>query len=271
MGRIERSWRMFKQSQAVLMKDKELMILPLISSLMILIVLLSFVFGFQFTNLEALDQDETRLGLISFAFYVITYTIGIFFQGAVIAGASQRLAGGDPTVGSSIGAAARRLPAFLAWGLIAATVGLAIRNLQERSEVIGKFLLGLLGMVWSLAVFFVVPVIVMEDKSVPGSISRSWSLFKKTWGETVIGNMGLGLLGFLLSIPILVIVALLILAHLVIPAIVIGVLAVGVLSMYLSALQGVWVASLYRYATSDEIPDGFDPELVRAAFRPRHA
>ncbi|MDA1266577.1 MAG: DUF6159 family protein, partial [Planctomycetota bacterium] len=257
-----------KQSYGVLMKDKELMLLPLLSTLAMLVVAASFFFGLGLHDDGAWSDDDPVIKVGGFAFYLVTYAVGIFFQAAVIAGASERLSGGDPTLGSSIAAAARRLPAILAWSVVAATVGLVIRSVQERSELVGRIVMGLLGAVWSLAVFFMVPVLIMERESLPGSFKRSWALFKQTWGEMFVGNIGFGLLGFLLALPILAVALLLFLAtDLAWVAIVFGVLGVGVLSLFLSTLQGVWVASLYRYATAGEVPDGFDQDLLQAAFR----
>ena len=41
------------------------------------------------------------------------------------------------------------------------------------------------------------------------------------------------------------------------------------LMVFFSALQGVYVASLYRYATEGHSPSGFDSDLLRQAFVPK--
>ncbi len=98
---------------------------------------------------------------------------------------------------------------------------------------------------------------------------QSWAVFKKTWGETVTGNIGFGLLGFLLMLPIILIAAALFAAGMQVVGIIVGVLGVAALSMFLSTLQGIWVASLYQYATEGEAPAGYDKELFDLAFRPK--
>lgn len=270
MGRIARSWKLLKQSYGVLMKDKELMLLPVISTLAILVVAASFAFGLGLTEEGSWSEEDPVVQAGGFAFYLVTYAIGIFFQAAVIAGASERLRGGDPTLGSAIGAAAKRLPAILMWSVVAATVGMVIRSVQERSELVGRIVMAIVGAVWSLAIFFMVPVLVMERESLPRSFQRSWGLFKETWGEMFVGNVGFGLLGILLALPI---IALALLAFVATGAVwiaaAIGVVGVGGLSVFLSTLQGVWVASLYRYATAGEAPEGIDLDLLQQAFRPK--
>ena len=45
--------------------------------------------------------------------------------------------------------------------------------------------------------FLTVPILVIEDLGVGDALKRSKDLFKKTWGENVIGQFGLGSVGFL--------------------------------------------------------------------------
>src|SRR5689334_9996109 len=122
MGRIGRSFALVGQSYRILMQDKELMLLPLLSGICIVAVSVSFFFGFGVSA----TQFQTRnpaLYVPVFLTYVATYAIGIFFQAAVIAGATERLRGGDPTVGSALSAAARKIGPILMWAVVAATVG----------------------------------------------------------------------------------------------------------------------------------------------------
>lgn len=270
MGRIKRSWQLMKQSWKVLMMDKELMLLPLLSGLCILLIMASFaapVFVKGTDWAEGLPEWTWYVSM--FAFYVIAYTITFFFQAAIIAGASERMAGGDPTLGSALGAAAKRLPALFLWGIVAATVGMIIRSIEQRSEIVGRIAMALVGAAWSLATFFMVPVLVMEREPLGRSFKRSWGIFKQTWGETVVGAGGLGIAGFLLSLPVLLLAGWLINMGQVWAGVIIGVLGLATVSVIFSALQGVYVAAVYRYATADQAPSGFDSTALREAFRPK--
>ena len=109
MGRIKRSFQLMGQSYRTLMKDKELLVLPLISGICILIVTASFVIPMGLLGDDALESESELSYLIPLLlFYIVTYTITIFFQAAIIAGANERMSGGDPTLGSALGAAASR-------------------------------------------------------------------------------------------------------------------------------------------------------------------
>jgi uncharacterized protein DUF6159 len=265
MGRIGRSFALVGQSYRMLMHDKELMVLPLISGAIIAAVVGGVVYGFGF---DVIDRHRPDTYLPLFLTYVVTYAIAIFFQAAVVAGATERMRGGDPTVGSALAAAGRRAGPILIWAVVAATVGMLLRVIEQRLGFVGRIVARLAGAAWSLATFFVVPVLVLEDRSVRDSFTRSVGVFKRTWGETVVGGVSLGMAAMCAWVTLVAIVGML--------AYIIGVAAVAVfvagaifLMIFFSALQGVYVASLYRYATEGHPGSGFGDDLLKQAFVPK--
>jgi hypothetical protein len=266
MGRISRSFELVGQSYRILMRDKELMVLPLISGVVTLVAVVLMALGAGF-NAERIQERGAALYVPIFLFYVVTYTIGIFFQAAVVAGATERMRGGDPTVGSALAAAGRRFGPIVMWAVVAATVGIVMRAIHDRVEFVGRILVSLLGAAWSLATFFVVPVLVLEDRSIGDSFKRSVSVFRQTWGETVVGGTTLGAAAVCAWLTLIAITGLL--------AMVVGVAALVVfalgavaLMIFFSALQGVYVASLYQFATGGQ-SSGLDRSLMEHAFVPK--
>lgn len=263
MGRIGRSFQLVGHSYRILMQDKELMILPLISGVIILTAVIGMALGFGLDSSRiGRHRPDTYVPL--FLMYVVTYTIGIFFQAAVVAGATERMRGGDPTFGSALSAAGRRLGAIVMWAIVAATVGVAIRAIHDRFAVVGKIVAGVLGAAWSLATFFVVPVLVLEEHSIPDSFKRSVSVFRQTWGESVVGGATLGVAAACAWITLIAVTGLtaMALGEFAIPLFAIGAIC---LMIFYSALQGVYVASLFRYATEGREP-GMDTTLLDQAF-----
>ncbi len=267
MSRLARSFALVRQSYRVLMQDKELMVLPLISGVVIVAVAASFFFGF---GLESrLEAESDSVYAITFLLYVVTYAIGIFFQAAVIAGATERLRGGDPTVGSALAAAGRRIGPILAWAVIAATVGMFLRAVRDRAGFVGRIAVALVGAAWSLATFFIVPVLVLEDRSIGESFARSVDVFKRMWGETVVGSVTLGLAVVCAWVTLVAAVGLLAWAGLGIAAFAVGAAGAVTIAVVFPALQGVFVASLYQFAADGRAPAGFDGRLLSEAFAPR--
>jgi hypothetical protein len=264
MGRIGRSFRLVAQSYRILMQDKELMALPLVSGVVMIVVVAGLGFGFGL-NPSTIRRVEPAMYLPLFVMYVVAYAIGIFFQAAVVAGATERLRGGDPTIASALSAAARRAVPILMWAVIAATVGVVIRMIHERLGFVGRIVTAFAGAAWSLATFFVVPVLVLEDRSVRESFTRSVRVFRQAWGETVVGGTTLGAASMCASLTLIAFAGL---AAWVAGPVALGVLAVGAvcLSVFFSALHGIYVASLYRYATEGQVPPGLDRALLDRAF-----
>jgi hypothetical protein len=114
-----------------------------------------------------------------------------------------------------------------------------------------------------------VPVLVMENEPVGASFKRSWALFKKTWGETVIGNGGLGLLSVLATLALVAVVYLLFAAGLGVVAVVVAVLGFIGLMLVFSTLNGIYLAALYRFATTGDVAAGFDRNVLADAFGPK--
>ena len=267
MGRIGRSFQLVGQSYGMLMQDKELMVLPLISGIIIAAVVTGVAFGFGLNPLT-IRRIEPEMYPPLFVMYVFAYAIGIFFQAAVVAGATERMRGGDPTVGSSLAAAARRLGPIFMWAIVAATVGLVIRAIHERVGVVGRIITWLLGAAWSLGTFFIVPVLVLEDRSIPESFRRSVRAFRETWGETVVGSTTLGAASVCAWLTLVALTGLI--AWVVGPiALVVFGLGAILLMIFFSAMEGIYLASLYRYATERQTPPGFDSGLLGQAFTPK--
>jgi uncharacterized membrane protein YeaQ/YmgE (transglycosylase-associated protein family) len=265
MGRIGRSLQLVGQSFALLMRDKELMVLPLISGVMTAGIMASFFFGFG-VNERDIRARELSAMVPLFAMYVVVYAVGIFFQAAVVAGATERMRGGDPTVASALSAAWRRVVPIIMWAMVAATVGTILRAIQERVGIVGKIVVGLVGAAWSLATLFIVPAIVLEDLSIRDAFTRSVSVFKRTWGESFVGSVSLGAAGLDAWVTLVAITGLLAWAGA-------GVWALGVffpgavlLAVLFSALQGIYVAALYQYATGASPALGLDRALLAGAF-----
>jgi hypothetical protein len=287
-GSIERSWNLAKESLGVIRKDPELMIFPIVS--FIAGVVVAGVLGTLafFTDSFGGDSTVSPLGIIFiFLFYFVTYFVTIYFQVALVASVKLRLSGGNPTLGYGIGEANKRLGAIASWAVIAAIVGLILRLLEGAARrnrgigsIVAQIAIGLVGMAWSLATFFVIPVIAYEGVGGFEAIKRSAGVIKRRWGEAVVGQAGIGLIMFGLALlvgGVFGIIGVLLLTGGGTVGTVIGIafisLAVlGVLSIVVLAatLQSVYTTALYEYATKGQAPTIFSQNALDSAFKPKH-
>lgn len=282
-GKFSRSWALMKASAAVLRSDKSLLIFPLLSGLCTLLVAASFlipvavlVAGGEHVG-EAADHGMTAgTWLLMFGFYLVQYFVIIFFQTALTGVALMHLRGEPTSVGKGFALARARLPQILGYALIAATIGVLLRMLQERLGLIGRLLLGFIGLAWTVATFLVVPVLVSKNVGPLDAVKESVGLLRRSWGENLIGNGGLGVVFGLLMFGVALVGALLIGAAVASQSVLAIVLAAIVvvagfilLALVQSSLQGIYAAALYRYAEAGEVSAGFEQGLLEQAFRPK--
>jgi hypothetical protein len=280
--RISNGWQLAQQSWRVLMLDKELLLFPLISGVACLLVMATFAVplwasgyldAFADPGENGVGQTQQIIGyVILFAYYFVNYFVIIFFNSALITCAVIRFKGHDPTLADGFSAAFSRLPQIAGWALVAATVGVILKIIESRSQRVGQIVAGLLGMAWSAVTYFVVPVIVVERKGPIEAAKRSLQVLKKTWGEALVANFGIGMIVFLATliamIP-LIAGAVAIASGLVavgILGIVIGIVALLLVSLISSALNAIIIGALYLYAADGTVPQHFDSSLLRDAF-----
>jgi len=271
MGRISNTWALMGASWELLKKDKEILVFPLLSGLSCLLVLLSFALPLLLSGIaeETLGAlGETFSYLVLFAFYLVNYTIMAFFNSAVVACASIRMHGGDPTVADGFKAAMERLPLILGWAALAATVGLILRIIEDRSAWVGKLVAGLLGMAWTVTSFLVIPILVLDRKGPIEALQQSARYLKKSWGEQLVGNFSFGLVFFFLSLPGVLPLLVGFLSGQVSLMIFGGLLSVIywlLLALIQSALQTIFQTALFLYVKESVTPQGYPEALLERA------
>ena len=265
MGKFSRSWQLMKTSFGILRKDKEIMIFPFLSFISCAIILISFFAGFWFLGLSSSDSLSWLWFVVVFLIYLFLYFIVIFFNTAIIACANIRLSGGDPTVSNGLRIASQNIGRILIWALISATIGMILQAIRQRGGWVGKLIAGVFGIAWTYVTFFIIPVLIYEKKGTASSIRRSASLFKQTWGETIIGTFGFGIVFVLLALlgVLLVILGFLLGGT---TGVIIGVIIAffywAFIGVVASATNGIYVAALYQYATKKQLPSEFDASLI---------
>ena len=265
----------------VLKQDKELLLFPLLSGICCVLVLASFAGPIlAMTDWQAASEAVAAQELLAsdgdmsttqawqmltlFLFYLSNYFVIIFFNAGLIACAQIRMEGGDPTVSDGLRAAWARLPAIAGWAVLAASVGMLLRLIEQRSNLVGKIVVALLGMAWSLTSFLVIPILVIDNESPVGALQRSAAMLKKTWGEQLIGNFSFGLIFMLLALPGILVLVVGVTAQSV-TLIVFAVLYFIGIALAQSALQGIFQAALYLYMRDGEAPEGFEAATLQAS------
>ena len=112
---------------------------------------------------------------------------------------------------------------------------------------------------------------ILDKKSAFSAIPTSAQLFKKTWGETLVANVTLGVVFMVAHLVVLVsFIGLLIYAGSTPNGVLLIVSIVGVIvwlviaTIVHSALEGILKTLLYIYAAENVVPSNFNKELLES-------
>ncbi|MGM5488508.1 MAG: DUF6159 family protein [Nanobdellota archaeon] len=284
MNAFSRSWTITKLSFNVLLKDKEMLLFPILSGFFSLVFLVSMLFPSVITTL--LRGAMPELAILEYVMIFITYLgiafIATFFNVCTVYTTKRRLEGGNATFMESIKFSFSKIHLIFAWSLLSATVGLILRildHMAERMGGVGKIIMSiiiyLLGTAWSIITIFVVPVMVYNGLGPFDAIKKSITVLRKTWGESLIRYYGLGLAQFIFLLVGVLLLGLITigLSPLGFVGIIIGiiliVLYIILVSLVFSIANSVFNTALFVYAETGRVPQGFSAEVVQGAFTKR--
>lgn len=283
MGKLSRSWDLVEKSFGILLSDKELLCLPIASGIaclcasVMMLAAYALAFPAQITAF-ATTSDAHQLPISQgmwaylFFFYLVNYFIVVFFNVALVAAASDRLAGGSATINYGLQVAWQRKGKIFQWALLASTVGILLNALEERLGWIGRLVTRFIGVAWTMATFFVVPLLAAEDVGPAEALVRSGELFTETWGEQLVGGFSFGLIFVLLALPSIALPYFLGSAFGSTGVVAGAILMIAywlLLSVVSAAVQGIFNAALYRYATTKEVPRPFHLTDFSTAWQPK--
>lgn len=270
MYTLNRSWTLFKQSFAILSEEPSLMVFPVLSFCSAVALFASFFVPlYRVGTLDAIRHHQATASdlLPVFAWYYFNTFVVIFFNSAMTACVNLRLSGEKPNIGDGFRIAFWHLHRIAGWALLSATVGLILNGIESRSRRAGKIAAALLGAGWTLITYMIVPVVIIENRSLFSSMKRSATLLKKTWGEQVTSGLGFGFLGVLLFLPGIMLGTAL---GFVDKGAGVIIMAVYILMMWAvhASVTGIFRVALYRFAADGQAPAGFSAEALAGPGRP---
>ncbi len=271
-GRLARSWRLTRAAWEIVRGDRALLALGAVSVVSGAIGLaLIFVLSGAFHH-GHLKKEQIALFALIFA-YPLTF-LSVFLNTAIAAAAAAALEGRRLTLGQALAVPVRRIAAVAVWSLIAAVVGFVLEQAASRLPLGGSIVARLVGVGWSLASLFAIPVLALEGCSAPEALKRSAHIVKKRWGEGIGGNLIIGAWMGIAFLCVIVVFAIGAAATDGVPVVRDAVLALGVLALAaIAALQllvrQTFAVALYRYATTGDTPGPFVEGDLQSPFRRR--
>ena len=267
MGRTRRGFRLAALSWRVLREQPSLLVVPLVATVVQVAAAVTYILGI---GEHRLDGGSASAVIVKyFPLYFAVSLISAFASAVVVTAANARMSGAPVSLTSAIGRSLAVLPQLIGWSLLSATVGTLLRLIESRVPLAGRIITAIAGIVWSLATFLAVPVVVLEKRQPLGTVRRSSRLFRARWGEALVSDGVCGLMVFVVALPLLALAFLAMAASLLLGV----VLAVGVAGGAIavsSALNGIVLTAAYRFAAFGEVGGAFTEEDLGLAFRNRH-
>jgi len=253
--RLSNGWKIAMNSFKVLQANKQLIIFPILSGIALLLVIASFFTGmlaysgWDFDNMEELGTVTTYF--LVFLFYIANYFVIVFFNMALIHCTRLYFHGEEVTVRKGLQFSMSRVGAIFSWAVFAAVVGTILKAIQENSGIVGKIITGIIGIVWNIATFFVVPVIAYENLGPLQAFKRSSQMMKEKWGESLAATFSLGLIQFILMIGVGVL--LFMVGYIIHPlaGIILAITGAFLVVAIISATQTIFVSAVYHNITND--------------------
>jgi hypothetical protein len=268
--RLSNGWEIAKMSFRTINENRTLLLFPLISTISLILVLMTF-FGGTFliagdtidTLMEGAFSGEVLAYALIFTYYLINYFIIVFFNAALIHCSTQIFDGKQTSLGDGISYATSKIGKIFAWAVVSATVGTILQAISNQGRI-GEFVASLIGGAWSILTFFVVPIAIYEEKDVFGSIKESLRIMKAKWGESLGGNFSFGiirLIGILAGVGIFMLLQSI---NPIIGAVIAGIVIIGTLTIT-AAAKTVFVAAVYN-RVNDKNTGLFESDTLDGSF-----
>ncbi len=269
--RLSNGWKIAMSSFDVLKKNKHLLIFPVLSGISMLLIMASVTIpvlaaaGWDAANIDIATDNDALFYLYTFLFYLVNYFVVVFFNMALIHCTRLYLQGEEVTVSAGLKFSASRIGAIFSWAIFAATVGTILKAIQENSGWAGKIISGVLGIVWGVTTFFVVPIIAYENLGPVAAFKRSGQMMKEKWGESLGATFSLGLIQFLAVLLVIIPCALIAINFNPFIGIALGVLLIFIIMAIFSAAESIFISLVYQNING-KVEEHFNQQIIDGLF-----
>jgi hypothetical protein len=301
MNKLQRSWLLLKSSLSVIGRNKQLLVFPIVIFTCTTAIVLFFLAppvlrptGYSYSSAEhwktiyhSLFTETAGGGRSQVTFtpgamvylgflYFIAMFIGTFCNVAFYHEILAALTGQPVSVGRGLKFACSKLGSIFMWTLFAGLVGLIIKMIEERMALIGRIIGRIIGLAWSVAAVFVIPVIVREEGNANplAVLKKSAGVLKRTWGEALIGYAGLSIANGLVAIGSVIwlggTIAISAALHnfaLIPVAVIVWLCALFIWSYVAGVASNVYRGALYLYASEGMIAEPYSQEILDMAWK----
>lgn len=269
--RIARGFHLGIRSLVVVLRDKTLLVFPLIpfTCVIAIVTIIWFVIGADelLWGILMTHMVQPKNILMAYGVYLILGLISVFFGVGLVTCTRITLEERDSKFLDGIRHAVRNTHWIIIWTFLSWSFG-PILNLMDHFRYTTLLVRRMLHSSWSTVSYFVVPVLVVDKVNVFSALRRSVDVMSKTWGKGAISRLGLYWFFLLLNIPTIALVVVGIYRDGPWPA---SLTLVVLLYFYTTIVvyqtaSSVLSVVLYKYASEGKVVPGFKEEHLKNAF-----
>lgn len=276
--RLRNGFEITKISIDIAMKEPWMIILPFISAGIMIAIIIWYIITIFGITIFGGNTAQTSIAIDAFSFimpiiiYFVGYFLTYFTQAMIIYGAKERLSGNDPTIAQAFAGASEHLLQIIILSIIGAIIGMITKILSYKKNgqknIFMTLSTSIIGIAWTVASYFALPIIISEKKNVFDAFKRSGEITFQVWGEGISANFSL----FLLYIPATILfIGSLVFLFININIIALALLILAVISFFAAIfismpVKAIISQALYDYATKKQAPPGFDSTYLQNAF-----
>ncbi len=285
----------------VIVRNKQLLVFPIFISLATMVIFLFFfapavlwptgysyfsgehwsaLFDRYFTKTGGHGSHDLSASPVAMVYFVFLYFVSMFtatfFNVAFYNEILAALSGEEVSLERGLRFACTRWKAILLWTVFAGLVGLLIKAIERRFSIVGRIIARIIGVTWSIASVFVIPIMVRDEESAnPFTMLRkSAEILTRTWGEALIAYIGIGfintivVIGSMMTLAVSIVVT----TQLHQPWLVVvegGAWLVFMMCWFylMNVANLVYKGALYLYAAEGTVCEPYDQDLLDSAWK----
>ncbi|KKU52627.1 MAG: hypothetical protein A3H69_00500 [Candidatus Sungbacteria bacterium RIFCSPLOWO2_02_FULL_47_9] len=192
MDKFNESKKIFAESVGILRKNKKILFFPILSvasSVVFFIFFIVLVFLFRLKKLDFMTS-----GAVSF--FLLHLSLGFiwaFFQAGIVASVDASIRGITALFRDCLSRAFRNILKIFLWTLLSSIVVFVFSIVLQHSSLAVKIGIYPASVLWGLATAFIIPVLILENNSLWGSLKKSALSFRRVWVETFFVSIAAGI------------------------------------------------------------------------------
>jgi membrane-anchored glycerophosphoryl diester phosphodiesterase (GDPDase) len=205
--RFQLGWLFMKQSFQMAREEPGLM-KPSFHSVA-LNLLIFIVLGIPLMFTAALTRNTLIYFAAFFVLMLVLYLVTHFFSSVTISLVYQKVTRGHADPKEAWHVTGNRIPQIIGVAAISAFVALLRSIARENNNnlvfsIVARLVTSIIDAIWTTYTYFVLPVIVIEDRNVADAVKRATHIIKNNLLQIGVGFVGLGLVTGLISFLIII-------------------------------------------------------------------